>query len=472
MRHGSTWLVFIAMIGLQSFSVGTVFAQGNPPSLPSAQLHGAVSYTEGKHDEVVLIRMHGNHSNLLVFTEHDQVFTGEAGGGKDVLLRGSAGAVLSLEHDMIVPHRGSFVVDTGKNPVRLATSTVGVKIEPQSTAIIDFFPKKVIRVVAVAGGNSEAVKVRTSAKPDEVTSLRAGKEFFIVYDKAELVAGAYRVPRAQAGMVDISSIRTAERCINISQVVKQEPLLVEWQTSLTGSKKVVAERFLSHVRDSVGAAQREQSYDSTSYHSVRTPRRLVPQCGEPLRFLAADGTDLMLSGSREVSLLKGSLYLNTPAQMTIKTPLATVFADKSSLVSAEYKQGRLRVQACSGPDDVCVVCGQYKIPLKPGAEVLLADHYPTQQEVYGTDGIGRRCFNAFALGNSVFIVKADFSIASMLLNVHHLKSLRRPWSTDDKHLLESLLKTAAAIEYVTRGRGGYFVLPKEKSPEVAACVQQ
>jgi hypothetical protein len=139
--------------------------------------------------------------------------------------------------------------------------------------------------------------------------------------------------------------------------------------------------------------------------------------------------------------------------------LGDVYAKKGAVVSIVYEHGLVRVAALSGPGDVRVIAGGRTIELSPGQELVLADRKITSEESRPSDGVGRRNTVHHVLGDGIVACISDISIVSMIRNASHMRALRNPASQVERAVLGQMIKTAAAIEHITRDRGRYEARP-------------
>jgi hypothetical protein len=157
-----------------------------------------------------------------------------------------------------------------------------------------------------------------------------------------------------------------------------------------------------------------------------------------------------------------SSCLSALKNTTVRTGLGDVYAKKGAVVSIVYENGMVRVAALSGPGDVRVIAGGRTIALAPGQELLLADRQITSEESHPSDGVGRRNITHHDLGDGIVACISDISIVSMIQNAAHMRTLRKPASQAERAVLGQMIKTAAAIEHITRDRGRYEARPAVK----------
>jgi hypothetical protein len=176
---------------------------------------------------------------------------------------------------------------------------------------------------------------------------------------------------------------------------------------------------------------------------------------------AKDGT--------EISLAAGQMFINSLRDTRVTTEFGLIRVKRGALVSVSVESGMLKVIACSGPNDVTVECGQKTISLMPGEELTVSKHQPTKASC--ADGVGRRRVRSIAFGKSIddsYATICDISIVSFIANLPHLQSLAHATSPLERKISERLLKTAAALQQVTAGRGVYTAEPSPYSNGTAS----
>ncbi len=134
---------------------------------------------------------------------------------------------------------------------------------------------------------------------------------------------------------------------------------------------------------------------------------------------------------------------------------------KGALVAIESNDNSVRIKACSGPTHVHVEIAGRKLQISPGQELLITNAKPSSEQITPADGIGRRQVSSHQLSEKAHITVSDFSIISFVQNTSYLGSIKNSKSAEKQKLINSLLKTAAAIHTVTGGkRGAYTAKPR------------
>ena len=181
--------------------------------------------------------------------------------------------------------------------------------------------------------------------------------------------------------------------------------------------------------------------------------------GEPLRIMAADGTEFFVNDTGELVVRSGWVCVDAPDKTIISTELGKVYCKKNAFVNVEQIPGYFRVASCSDPGSVFVSYGKYGVPLAEGEEVLFCDHTPSAEEIAAGDGLMRRKLKAAKLDGSSYAIFGEFSIYSMLYNASQLRPLRLANKSEDKHTLNQLIRTLSRIQFSTGSRGDYSEAP-------------
>jgi hypothetical protein len=182
---------------------------------------------------------------------------------------------------------------------------------------------------------------------------------------------------------------------------------------------------------------------------------------ESVRILAEPGALVGHSHTGAQTLRTGAIFVEARQTCTIETELGTVHTKKGALVSVERTQGALYVRACSRSGDVAVITGGRRIQLHPGCELIVTNHRPSDADLKPSDGIGRRDMRTEKLHGELHATVCDFSIVTVISNSIPLSSLKLSAQSADRKLLERLVRTAAAVDMVTKVRGPYSGRGKE-----------
>jgi hypothetical protein len=405
----------------------------------------------------IVIQVSAARSNLILFNQDKQVSLGDISRNDQTFLSGSKGTTFSSNNGIIYLHVGSLLLDSSSEPVKVATKLAGLKIEPGSAALFEYWPNKPIRVVALAGKGQAPVKVRVSFLPGAPIVLAPGEELLVsesqlsdedlkatdgserkLLDKGEGLTGGSVVKRSLP-------LEKFDRTLVLDS--KQAQLL-------SAVKKNAYGRLLAHLAKDAGCSQDDLSQPDTN---------TIPAnwSADPMRIFASDGTELMTQDNGRLTLYSGSVFLRAPSNSLVETELGAVHIDDPAVLSICYNSGALRVNTCDGPRAVWVLTGHYKILLNPGTELLLTDHAPSQSEAYAADGIGRRRVTAATLDNGLTAALSDFSVFSMLNSTPYLKPLKKPVTSTDAKIVDTVLSSAATLNITTSARGEFFTQEKQ-----------
>lgn len=157
-------------------------------------------------------------------------------------------------------------------------------------------------------------------------------------------------------------------------------------------------------------------------------------------------------------LYDGELFVDADSAMAISTAHGDVELRKGALAHIDMRGGNLHVKACSNAGDVAVFVREHRLPLQPGQEVILVNHAPSDRDMHPADGVGRRHQEIRQLTGGKHVVMSDFSVVTVLGNLNVIRSSN---SEADKRVIDRMLKTAAALDVLTRTRGAYQATPRE-----------
>ena len=158
--------------------------------------------------------------------------------------------------------------------------------------------------------------------------------------------------------------------------------------------------------------------------------------------LSLDGQHLHLS--------EGEVFVSASKEMKLTTKSLEVLLSKGAVVSLCEDGSSSFVRACAS-GSVKVRAGGQLILLNPGEELLLTD----KKVIFPLDGVARRNTRVSPLGpNNVAI--SDFSLMSLVSNDAHFPALDTSNNSDEKQLMNSVLKTAASIDVALKNRGAYM----------------
>lgn len=383
----------------------------------------------------VVVKVSKDRSSLLVFNAPYQLAAGASYGTNDALIYGLPGTVVSTHPDSITLHTGTLVIDSGDSPVRIATKSLGLKLQPHSTVLVEIKPFHPISVMAISGGEG-AVHLRSRNRAGEIVSLNTGGAFFS--DERD----------------DADLWRANEESL-VRSLAQTKP------AGLNSLQELAFSRFVRHI----GLNNAILGTGNNRATALNTVTETI--FGSPLRLFARAGTEFMAPKDRNLELLSGSLFVCAPQSFCMQTELGSIFAVKPAQLNVSYDDGNLRVQSLSDPSSVAGVFGNEKIPLGWGTEVLVSDHLPSRNEVLVSDGIGRRKFGVYTLTTGDVAVLNDYSIPMLLHRASNLSSFRHAKAAADKRALNRAMKTAVAFEIATAAHGGYIVT-KPTAPEMAS----
>jgi hypothetical protein len=179
----------------------------------------------------------------------------------------------------------------------------------------------------------------------------------------------------------------------------------------------------------------------------------------PVAVVDSEGAMFRTDKEGALVLHRGEVLMQTTGNAVIKTIHGLITAKRGALVHITSKEGKVYIKACS--NDVVVRAHGTELTLTPGQEVLLSAVAPQQSDMHPSDGVGRRKQDVRQLADGTSVVMSDFSMITLIANLPSLRSANNP---DGRKIIDRMLKTAAAIDVVTRAHGNYTATPKDMSP--------
>ncbi len=429
---------------------GRAFSMVSPDGMPSGVFGSLSPGMNGQNNaNLPAIRVDQRQPDLMLFTTANQVVRGDMVNSPGAIAVGSEGTAISTEDGKMLLHTGSVVADTQDKPMTVVTSAARVEVDKNSTAVVVVAPGKGVRVVALSSRDSNAIKIRPhGGGPEQLVTLAPGEQIVIAEPPAQDNQNQAGNQAVNAASPDRGMYYACKSSVNVANFTA---------TELSGFS--TASIRLSGTRsDYLRMMSRLKEVQGTVASAITKPA--VLQVAEPAKFIASDGSLLHQEADGAVTIVNGSMFMMGMKPEKLRTEFGDVQVDSNSLLSVDANAGRVRVRACSGPDDVNVKVGKSQIALGPGQEVLLADGRPTKKEALGSDGIGRRKLEVHQLDDAQWSVLGDFSIASVLSgqgNLDKLKTLKEK----QPDVYARLMKMAACVEMSTPAHGRYFAAPKE-----------
>jgi hypothetical protein len=166
-------------------------------------------------------------------------------------------------------------------------------------------------------------------------------------------------------------------------------------------------------------------------------------------------------------LNSGDLLINLSCDTNIRTHFGDIHAKKGALLSASMQGRQLRIAALTGPGHVTVVTGGKTIELSLGQELVVSDRPLDSDDLSKADGVGRRTFRTITLGSGLYASVCEVSLISLISQAEHMEAIRHPHTALEKKIAAELIRSAAALQVVTQGRGGYQARPRERKLDEA-----
>lgn len=431
---------------------GRAFSMVSPDGMPSGVFGSLSPGMNGQNRaDLPAIRVDQRQPDLMLFTTANQVVRGDMVNSPGSIAVGSEGTAISTQDGKMLLHTGSVVADTEDKPMTVVTTAAKVEVDKNSTAVVVVAPGKGVRVIALAGRDSNAIKIKPHGAPEQVVNLAPGEQIVIAEPPLQDSQSGSQSPASQ-------SLSTAQSDRGMYYACKSSVDVANFTATELSGFSTASIRLSGTRSDYMRMMARLKQVQGTVASAVAKPA--VLQVAEPAKFIASDGSLLHQEADGAVTVVSGSMFMIGAKAETVRTEFGDVKVDTNSLLSVDANAGRVRVRACSGPDDINVVVGKSQFALGPGQEVLLADCRPTKKEALGSDGIGRRKLEVHKLAESQWSVLGDFSIASVLSgqgNLDKIKTLKQK----QPDVYARLMKLAACVEMATPMHGRYFAAPKE-----------
>jgi hypothetical protein len=423
----------------------------------------------------------------------NEVFMGSVGGNDDSYAVGDENTQIQNQPDRVILGAGRLTIDSGSKSTVVETPIGTVTIAPNAAAVIDApsaskcqctstrctnvkgcacsthdctcsSTTKPLRVMAVAGGQT-AVTVGKKIGDKANVGVKAGEEL-IVADSAlsdEELIPVDGIERGEviSANISIASGTTVKRTFNLQEFHQKQIMVAGHMIQVGSVQNARRERLNNHIAQAASAQQFHSVGEPNVVHSLASSEHsassnaggIATSVGSDI-VLREPGTQMMY-GDHIISVSRGEIFVAPDQQVTVNTPIATVFASRTAMVSTEVIHDVVRIKAC-GPDDITIVIAQRKMQLHPGQEATVSSRALNDDDLRPSDGIGRRApATRTNIGNK-FVCIADFSLLSMITSKRYVPRLGTTAAAADKRRLEnSMLKTVAALNMVQAHKGGY-----------------
>lgn len=340
---------------------------------------------------------------------------------------------------------GQVVLAVGGGPVALnglssGTTPGGITVN-QTTSGTAYFGQNPARITGSTGATVNLVKQNVFLNvAGSSGSISLGQNATITADPTYVQAGATTF--------NVTSARGIPAVYGIAPMAQAE------SSSSSGAAAGNAVQYLAHVFvEGAAGAQVLMAQDSANINSRFGKLNSASAANQAGSEHA--GLNSVTRAASGITLHSGDMFLHPLVDTTISTPVGDVSARKDSLFSVDFRDGRLRVVACSGPGDILLHVGARTISLLPGEEVVISDHLLSAEERTPADGLGRRAFKQFNVNEKRYVTLAEVSLPSMLANKSSMLSILHPTGSVEKRTQARLLKAAAVLQQVSAGHGPY-----------------
>jgi hypothetical protein len=177
--------------------------------------------------------------------------------------------------------------------------------------------------------------------------------------------------------------------------------------------------------------------------------------GSPSRIFAQRGSVLTFSQDSRVKLLNGRLLICPTSTLEGGTDVASFKVRPNEFVAMEKLNGRTRIHAINQADCLQITTVDGLARLDCGRELLIANGAHAGFQVLASDGIGRRILRQGQTVSGNTIAVSEYSMLGMMKYHPAARALRADNGNESRRILAELVKTCAAVEYVTHSHGNY-----------------
>ena len=352
---------------------------------------------------------------------------------------------VSEEEDGLKVVEGHVLLDTGTNGTTVKTPLGQLYLDGNSAAAISIKTNQSMKITALAAGDRQIILSRdgnqliTLGEGEEI-EISLNDEFLIPADSSSVIDAALKIDGHKA----------------VKRRISLRPTLAQSFTVAGANITIGAQKYTTRMRSHIKAAAARQMSANARFRPVGFAEVMSgpSTASAPATYLVEAQSIFERQGSEQLSLKSGSLVCDPHQKpVSIDTPFGTLKVKKGTMVVVEVIDSVLRCRVCAG-DMVEFESGKRTVKLLPGHELVVANSSVPQFKLIPNDGIARR-HGRCAKVDDLTISVSDFSISSMMLYNDLLGGALASMGSGKKQLVDRLLKTAAAIDYVTRSHGPY-----------------
>lgn len=344
-------------------------------------------------------------------------------------------------------------------------TTALTELAINASGLIGQSPAKAGNVEIAAGTNQSMLQTALALPPGYTTSIPLGQT------QIENNGGIIAAYTSGAGTIDVQTLASELHADHGAIVFNANNKSINLSISNITSKGLIPIGFVQHLaavdplpsqadtdehkQPAYAASSAALAYalveDSKFLHVLSDGGKLAPATASPAHQIAA-GAALVTT-----EIGQGELFLHPLTNLVIKTEMGTIILKKGAVVALNNESEYLSVTNCGSLGDVSVnVSGTgKKLKVVPGEELTVSRRQITVEALKLSDGTGRRRFTCYTLSPAVHIGQCDASIGSILMSKRYLARLLKPSTAVEADIARKVMKSAAAIEVVTRQRGAY-----------------
>lgn len=178
---------------------------------------------------------------------------------------------------------------------------------------------------------------------------------------------------------------------------------------------------------------------------------------EAARIFAQPGASFSVA-HRAINVLRGSVFVDLPPRNTLHTPAAKLQSRQRSLLSVRMSARNLCIENCSTPSETYLISKGQRYSLFSGQSCIFQNGRP-RPGLLPHDGVMRRRLEA-QFDGTLSMITCDFEMHSLLQNHGALiPGIAKPITSNERVMLNRILKTATALNVATADRGEFASRP-------------
>lgn len=419
--------------------------------------------------------------NWIIASNKCQPFSFEGADGSIIVGTGPA-IFAPTNNKTLLLKEGKLLIIAGDGMIVVRTPMSNVTIPVNSAATVEFSQQGLTRVTGLAGGKA-SVSVTRQGETIILTAA-PGEQLVLAEDSvAETeIACVPDVPnkKNQTWLVRLAGVRGEKFSFDRTEMVAREGLLnctlgcfTKLQQSMIDQirKSMLMESPPTQLKSMLPPRQRMLISKATSNEhllavglgqmlDLTVPDLMSLKCASAL-VKYSRGANISISAPNVLELRHGDVLVSTEAATTINAGRYTIKLDPHTVATVnmradhvvvrnvhESKQGSIRVLT---PEQKCASAAV-------GQELIVGTAHTALSSVLSEDAVGRRRMRHMELSDKTALTTSEVSVLSLIQNTNVLSQLTRSQHPDDKAILNSVLKSAAALQIVTQRHGNYSIV--------------